>query len=100
MAGPDQAGWQMKLEIQAEKLGISERVSWTGMLSGDLKWGAFHAADVFILPSHQENFGIVVAEALSCSLPVLISNKVTFGGKSTTMTLALLMMILLKEQSA
>jgi glycosyltransferase involved in cell wall biosynthesis len=46
------------------------------MLSGDLKWGAYHCADAFILPSHQENFGIVVAEALSCNLPVLISNKV------------------------
>jgi glycosyltransferase involved in cell wall biosynthesis len=46
------------------------------MLSGDLKWGAFHAADAFVLPSHQENFGIAVAEALACGLPVLISNKV------------------------
>jgi glycosyltransferase involved in cell wall biosynthesis len=41
-----------------------------------MKWGAYHTAEAFILPSHQENFGIVVAEALSCSLPVLISNKV------------------------
>ena len=51
-------------------------VSFPGMLSGDLKWGAFHAADAFVLPSHQENFGIAVAEALACGLPVLISNKV------------------------
>jgi glycosyltransferase involved in cell wall biosynthesis len=34
------------------------------------------AAEVFVLPSHQENFGIVVAEALACGTPVLISNKV------------------------
>jgi glycosyltransferase involved in cell wall biosynthesis len=46
------------------------------MLKGDLKWGALHAAEVFVLPSHQENFGIAVAEALSCGLPVLISNRV------------------------
>ncbi len=46
------------------------------MLVGDLKWGAFHSADAFILPSHQENFGIAIAEALACSLPVLISDKV------------------------
>jgi glycosyltransferase involved in cell wall biosynthesis len=45
-------------------------------LSGDLKWGAFHAAEVFVLPSHQENFGIAVAEALACGVPALISNKV------------------------
>lgn len=46
------------------------------MLSGDDKWGAFHAADAFALPSHQENFGIAVAEAMGCGKPVLISNKV------------------------
>ena len=46
------------------------------MLQGDMKWGAFHAAEVFCLPSHHENFGIVVAEALACGKPVLISNKV------------------------
>jgi glycosyltransferase involved in cell wall biosynthesis len=51
-------------------------VTWTGLLTGDLKWGAFRAADAFFLVSHQENFGIAVAEALSCSLPVLISNRV------------------------
>ena len=76
VAGPDQTGWRAALERQAEDLGIAERITWTGMLAGDLKWGALHAAEAFVLPSHQENFGIVVAEALSCGLPVLISNKV------------------------
>jgi len=46
------------------------------MLTGSRKWGAFSGADAFILPSHQENFGIAVVEALSCATPVLISNKV------------------------
>jgi glycosyltransferase involved in cell wall biosynthesis len=46
------------------------------MLTGDIKWGAYQVADCFILPSHQENFGIVVAEALSTGTPVLITNKV------------------------
>lgn len=76
MAGPDQTGWQAELQAQAARLGIAERITWPGMLSGDLKWGAFHAADAFVLPSHQENFGIAVAEALACGLPVLISDKV------------------------
>lgn len=76
IAGPDQVGWQKELEQLAETLGVANKITWTGMLSGDLKWGAYHCADAFILPSHQENFGIVVAEALSCSVPVLISNKV------------------------
>ncbi len=51
-------------------------VTFTGMLEGELKWGAFASAEAFILPSHQENFGIAVAEALACGTPVLISNKV------------------------
>ena len=46
------------------------------MLEGDLKWGALRNAEVFILPSHQENFGFAVAEALSCGVPVLISVRV------------------------
>ncbi len=76
MAGPDQTGWQAKLEAQAQKLGIAEHITWTGMLSGEMKWGAFRAAEAFALPSHQENFGIAVAEALACGVPVLISDKV------------------------
>lgn len=76
MAGPDQTGWAAKLKEQAAKLGVADRITWPGMLQGDDKWGAFHAAEVFCLPSHQENFGIVVAEAMACGKPVLISNKV------------------------
>lgn len=76
MAGPDQTGWVSELKVLVERLGISNRISWLGMLQGDMKWGAFYSAEVFCLPSHQENFGIVVAEALACGKPVLISNKV------------------------
>lgn len=76
IAGPDQIGMVEDLKMLAKKLGVSDKITWTGMIKGDLKWGAYLSADAFILPSHQENFGIVVAEALSCSLPVLISNKV------------------------
>lgn len=76
ICGPDQVGWQAKLSAMAERLHIAGRVTWVGMASGDLKWGAVRAAEVFVLPSHQENFGIVVAEALACGTPVLISNKV------------------------
>lgn len=76
MAGPDQTGWAQQLKAQASRLGIADRVSWPGMLQGDHKWGAYYVAEVFCLPSHQENFGIVVAEALACGKPVLISNKV------------------------
>ena len=76
IAGPDQVGLQARLEEQAGALGIAERVHWPGMLAGDIKFGAFYAADAFVLPSHQENFGIAVAEALACARPVLISNQI------------------------
>ena len=76
VAGPSNDAYGEKMKSLAKALGLSERVTWTGMLTGDRKWGAFHSADAFVLSSHQENFGIAVAEALSCSLPVLISNKV------------------------
>ena len=76
MAGPGEPGMVDALKRRAAELGVASRISWPGMLSGDLKWGAFHAADVFCLPSHQENFGIAVVEALACGKPVLISDKV------------------------
>jgi glycosyltransferase involved in cell wall biosynthesis len=76
VAGPDQVGWARELKVLASELGVADRIHWTGMLAGSLKWGAFRAAEAMILPSHQENFGFVVAEAMACSTPVLISNKV------------------------
>jgi glycosyltransferase involved in cell wall biosynthesis len=56
--------------------GTNKDIFFPGMLSGDAKWGAFYGAEAFILPSHQENFGIAVVEALACEKPVLISNKI------------------------
>lgn len=47
-----------------------------GMLSGEAKWGAFYGCEAFALPSHQENFGIAVVEAMACGKPVLISDQV------------------------
>jgi glycosyltransferase involved in cell wall biosynthesis len=76
MAGPDQVGWRLTLEGIARAEGIAARVHWPGMVKDDVKWGAYRAAEAFVLPSHSENFGMVVAEALACNLPVLITNKV------------------------
>jgi glycosyltransferase involved in cell wall biosynthesis len=76
MAGPDQTGLLADLKKIANDFGIENRITWTGMIKNKVKWGAMKAAEVFILPSHQENFGIAVAEALAVGTPVLISNKV------------------------
>jgi glycosyltransferase involved in cell wall biosynthesis len=76
IAGPDQVGWREDLNYRAGQLGIAPRITWTGMLGGAPKWGALRAAEIFVLPSHQENFGIAVAEALAAGVPALISNRV------------------------
>lgn len=75
-AGPDQVGWQSELAALTRDLGVDTRVHWAGMTQDAAKAAAFKNAEAFVLPSHQENFGIVVAEALSVSLPVLISHRV------------------------
>ena len=76
MAGPDQIGWESDLRRQVARLNLTNRVVFTGMLQGAMKQGALASADAFVLPSHQENFGISVVEALAAGVPVLISNRV------------------------
>lgn len=76
IAGPDETSQREGLAALCSNLGIADRVVWTGALSGDSKFGALHCAEAFVLPSHQENFGIAVVEAMACGVPVLISNKV------------------------
>ena len=58
---------------------LKDAVFFPGMLENDSKWGAFYGCDAFVLPSHQENFGIAVVEALACAKPVLISNQVNIS---------------------
>lgn len=80
MAGPEEeSGWGGELRSRASRLGIGNRITWTGMLRGAAKWGAFYGSQAFILPSHQENFGIAVADALACGVVPLISDKVNIA---------------------
>ena len=74
MAGPcrDEAYLGRLKHLAGEASGVT----FTGMITGNLKWGAFKAADAFVLPSHQENFGIAVVEAMACGTPVLVSKEV------------------------
>ena len=81
IAGPDVGGLQSTLESQVSRLNISNDVTWTGMLDNEQKWGAYRSAELFCLPSHQENFGVAVAEALACALPVALSNSVNIFEK-------------------
>jgi glycosyltransferase involved in cell wall biosynthesis len=74
MAGP--AADAAYLEALKTRAAGDRRITFPGMLSGNMKWGAFAAADAFVLPSHQENFGIAVVEAMACGTPVLVSDKV------------------------
>lgn len=76
MAGPDDMGLCASFADYLARRRLSHRVHWPGLLGGALKWGALCDADAFVLPSHQENFGIAIAEAMACGTPVLISDKV------------------------
>lgn len=75
---PHESRYQTELEQLCLQLGLElgSDVSFAGALMGRDKWAALAAAEVLVLPSHQENFGLVVAEALACELPVLLSDKV------------------------
>ena len=55
---------------------LAAHIVLTGILRGETKQAALGCADAFILPSHQENFGMSVVEALAAGLPVLVSNRV------------------------
>lgn len=64
------------IRLAQESTTLNKKIFFSGMLSGAAKWGAFYSCDAFILPSHQENFGIAVVEALACGKAVLISNRI------------------------
>jgi glycosyltransferase involved in cell wall biosynthesis len=80
LAGPDEDGYQKQLEALAQQHGVRDRVLFTGMLYNNQRIEALVDADIFALPSYQENFGIVVAEALAAGCPVIISDQVNIYG--------------------
>lgn len=75
IAGHDE-GYERKVKLCLAEHGMLERTTFTGMLLGTLKSAAYEAASVFVLPSYTENFGMVVCEALSHGLPVVMSDRV------------------------
>jgi glycosyltransferase involved in cell wall biosynthesis len=72
-AGPDDEGLKANLSQKAERIGIASRVLFTGSLFDAAKWEAYRDADVFVLPSQNENFGNTAAEAAAVGVPVVVT---------------------------
>jgi glycosyltransferase involved in cell wall biosynthesis len=76
LAGPDEGdGFRQHLEAVAARIGLDGGVLFTGPLYGDTKWAAYRDADLFVLPSQNENFGNTAAEAVACGTPVLVTDR-------------------------
>jgi glycosyltransferase involved in cell wall biosynthesis len=76
LAGNGTIDFVNQLKQQASSLNIERDVFWAGFLSGTEKWAALRDAAVFVLPSHSENFGIAVLEAMAVGVPVVVSDQV------------------------
>jgi glycosyltransferase involved in cell wall biosynthesis len=76
MAGDGDAPFVANLKRQALRLGLDAGIRWTGFLHGEEKRSALADADIFVLPSYSENFGVAVLEALAAALPVIVSDQV------------------------
>ena len=76
IAGPGKPDYVEEIRALAQSHGLADRVVMPGLIAGDMKLSAYTDAEVFALPSYQENFGNVVIESLACGTPVLISDQV------------------------
>ena len=78
LAGPDALGYRDALQRQARTLGCGTAITFTGMLSGDRKWSALRAADLFVYPSYSEGFSLAILEAMAAGLPCVITTGCNF----------------------
>ena len=76
IAGDGHPEYIERLKLLAEQTGVSRHIHWVGHVGGALKYSLFQAADLFVLPSSQENFGFVLFESMACGTPVLVSELV------------------------
>ena len=74
-AGPEEDGVKTQLEQLAAQLGVEPSVYFAGPVFGPEKWAAYRDADVFVLPSQNENFGNTAAEAVAATTPVIVTEK-------------------------
>jgi glycosyltransferase involved in cell wall biosynthesis len=79
IAGPDENGHRAEVERLAGRLGVRSWFVFTGPVAGDAKWDLYADSDLFVLPSHNENFGLVIAEALACGVPVVTTTQTPWG---------------------
>jgi len=79
VVGPDDEGLLPSLRDRARELRIAEAVTFTGPLYGPNRLDALGAADAWVLPSHTENFGIAVIEAMAAGVPVIVSTGVNIA---------------------
>jgi glycosyltransferase involved in cell wall biosynthesis len=75
IVGPDEAGHRAQLEKAVAVAGLGEVISFAGPLSGSEKASAFAQADLYVLPTHSESFGVAIGEALAHGLPVLTTTR-------------------------
>lgn len=76
LVGPGDDRYVGSLKQAVARLGIAEHVTFVGPLSGEAKWQAVAASDVFVLPSYQENFALTVVESMRMGLPIVLSRRV------------------------
>lgn len=75
MAGP-QNSYKDNLKELTKRYNLTNNFFWSDIILKDMKWGAISASEAMVLSSHGENFGVSLVESLSCSKPVLTTNKV------------------------
>ncbi|MHB9131978.1 MAG: glycosyltransferase [Armatimonadota bacterium] len=80
IAGPDDQGHLAAVLDAINKAGLAERTTYAGPLYGDARAAALAAAELFVLPTHSENFAIVVAEALAAGVPVITTHGAPWEG--------------------
>lgn len=79
IAGPDEVGHRTEMQRLIDHLGLVN-VLWLDAVHGQEKSDLYRAADLFVLPTHAENFGLVVAEALAHELPVVTTRNAPWDG--------------------
>jgi glycosyltransferase involved in cell wall biosynthesis len=84
VAGSGESSYEHTINNLVLQLNLEEHVTFTGHVSGNQKLLLFAGADLFVLPSYSENFGISVIEAMAAGLPVLISKNVAISNEITS----------------